>query len=86
MIGTAPPQELRDTGWLQKVGGAIHAPAAATCNESVYDFFVVKSCISDGVQSTHKIGDAGYTPPLPCQTHLQGDPEEGDGTANQGTG
>ena len=70
------PQELRDTGWLQKVGGTIHAPAAATCNESVYDFFVVKSCISDGVQSTHKIGDAGYTPHSPARLIFKGIPRK----------
>ena len=70
------PQELAETGWLQKVGGTIHAPNAATCNESVYDFFVVKSSIADGAQCTRKIGDAGYTPHSPARLVFKGIPRK----------
>ena len=34
--GTA--QELRDTGWLELVGGVIVAPDATTCNNRTIDF------------------------------------------------
>ena len=70
------PQDLAATGWLQKVGGTIHAPTAPTCNDSVYDFFVVKTCISSGVQSTHKIGDAGCTPHSPARLIFKGIPRK----------
>ena len=32
------PEELAATGWLEKVGGVVHAPGTPTCNGSVYDF------------------------------------------------
>jgi hypothetical protein len=70
------PQELAETSWLQKVGGIIHAPNAATCNDSVYDFVVVKSSISDGVQCARKIGDAGYTPHSPARLVFNGIPRK----------
>jgi len=70
------PQDLTATGWLQKVGGVIHAPTAATSNGSVYDYFVVKKTISDGVQCTCKIGDAGYTPHSPARLIFRGIPRK----------
>ena len=66
------PQELADTGWLQKVGGTVHAPDTATCNDSTYDFFVVKTTIADGVVCTRKIGDAGFTPHSPARLVFKG--------------
>eukprot|EP00973_Karenia_brevis_P060513 8416509-Karenia_brevis.AAC.1 len=37
------PQELEDTGWLQKVRGVVIAPDQGTCrpSERIIDFFVV---------------------------------------------
>eukprot|EP00973_Karenia_brevis_P017249 2368142-Karenia_brevis.AAC.1 len=35
------PELLATTNWLKVVGGVIVAPKSATCNGSVYDFFVV---------------------------------------------
>ena len=79
MIGgdwNCTPEELTATGWLQKVGGVIHAPSSPTCNGHVYDFFVVKACISDGVQSTHVIGDAGLNPHSPSRLIYKGIPRK----------
>ncbi len=70
------PADLAATGWLQKVGGVIHAPSAPTCNGNVYDFFVVAAGISDQVQSTHKIGDAGFTPHSPASLIFKGSPRK----------
>jgi len=42
MIGgdwNCTPEELTATGWLQKVGGVIHAPSSPTYNGHVYDLF-----------------------------------------------
>lgn len=32
------PQALAGTGWVELVGGVIHAPDQPTCNDNVYDF------------------------------------------------
>ena len=64
------PADLAATGWLQKVGGVIHAPNAPTCNGSVYDFFVVAAGISDQVRSTHVIGDVGLTQHSPARLEV----------------
>ena len=68
------PEELIATGWLKKVGGIVHAPKSPTCNGSIYDFFVVAASISDQVQSTHLIGDAGLNPHHPSRLIFKGAP------------
>ena len=70
------PAELAATGWLQKVGGVIHAPSAPTCNGNVYDFFVVAAAISDQVHSCHVIGDALMTPHSPSRLFFKGTPRK----------
>ena len=70
------PAELEATGWLQKVGGVIHGPSVPTCNESVYDLFVVAAAISDQVHSCHVIGDAGMTPHSPPRLFFKGTPRK----------
>ena len=66
------PAELGATGWLRKVGGIIHAPQAATCNGKVHDFCVVAACLSDQVQGTYTIGDAGLNPHSPSRLLFRG--------------
>jgi exonuclease III len=56
------PAQLLATGWPAKVGGIIKAPAAATCNDSTYDYFVVARELDSAVMGVHVIGDAGLTP------------------------
>ncbi len=58
------------------MGGVIHAPAAPTCNDCVYDFFVVSASISDQVHSCVVIGDAGMTPHSPARLHFKGTPRK----------
>ena len=70
------PEDLAATGWLRKVGGVIHAPAAPTCNGKLYDFFVVVETISDQVQSTHVIAAVGFTPHSPSRLIFKGPPRK----------
>ena len=70
------PADLTKTGWLDKVGGVIHAPSSPTCNGKIYDFFVVAKSISDQVQSTHLIADAGFTPHSPARLIFRGLPRK----------
>ena len=51
-------------------------PSAPTCNDSVYDFFVVSASISDQVHSCVVIGDAGMTPHSPARLHFKGTPRK----------
>ena len=68
------PAELIATGWVKKVGGVVHAPRSETCNGKVYDFFVVCKGISDFVQGTFAIGDAGLNPHSPARIVIKGIP------------
>ena len=70
------PAELEATGWVEKVGGVVHAPKAATCNGKVYDFFVVAATVSHNVQGTYAIGDAGLTPHSPARLLFRGIPRK----------
>ena len=36
------PEEIVSSGWLQLVGGQIHAPSLPTCNRSIYVYFVLE--------------------------------------------
>ena len=70
------PQELRDTGWIKRINGVIHAPEAETCNGKVYDFFVVAAGLSDHIQGAFTIGDAGFHPHSPCRLVIRGVPRK----------
>ena len=66
------PEDLAATGWVQRVGGVIKAPAGPTCNDNTYDFFVVSKSIADDVNSVHLIGDAGLSPHHPVRLIMRG--------------
>ena len=57
------PAELTQTGWLETVGGVIHAPGVATCNDKVYDFFITSQSIAHAVKRVATVADGG------CWTH-----------------
>ena len=65
------PEELQATGWLQKVGGVVCAPRAATCNGRVTSFFVVAASIAEAVQSVHAVADAGFHPHSPVRLYFK---------------
>ena len=56
------PEELASTGWLELVGGVIHAPKAATCHDRIFDFFVVSADLSHAVVCTRLVGDTQCVP------------------------
>ena len=66
------PEELNATRWLKRVSGVIVAPAAPTCNDSTYDFFVVHRSIVHLVHSVHKVADAELSPHSPARLILKG--------------
>ena len=68
------PSELAATGWVELVGGTIHAPKAATCNGKVYDFFVVKRSFQHAVNSVHVVADELFHPHSPARLLLRGSP------------
>ncbi len=68
------PAELAATGWLELVDGIIHAPQAATCNDKIYDYFVVKAACRHAVHSVHTISDAIYWPHSPVRLLLRSAP------------
>ncbi len=43
------PEALAASGWLSLVGGQVVAPAAATCNGKVYDYFVISDAFKHAV-------------------------------------
>ena len=60
------PAVLRSTSWLNMVGGMIVAPNEATCNGSVYDFFVVSKGLAPAVAGVQRLEDAGLVPHWPA--------------------
>ena len=66
------PEELKASGWLKRVKGVIVAPAAPTCNDNTFDYFVVHRSIAHLVHSVHKVADAGLSPHSPARLILKG--------------
>ena len=51
-----PPQLLLQSGWLEIVQGVIVAPDPPTCNDSVYDYFVVHWSLAHAVAGVQQVG------------------------------
>ena len=68
------PQALLDTGWLDLVGGVVHAPEHATCNGKVYDFFITSRCCSHAVRRVTTVDDAEFKPHSPARMWLDAKP------------
>ena len=56
------PQDLISTGWLQLVGGTVHAPSLPTCNGRVIDFFVTSATLAFAVVAATVVSDTGTYP------------------------
>ena len=54
----------------------MHAPSSEACNGKVYDFFVVCKSMSDFVQCTFAIGDAGLNPHSAARIVIRGIPRK----------
>ena len=57
------PAALAETGFVDLIGGVIHAPSDATCGKRTYDYFVVSRDLSPAVYSVHAVADG------PCRPH-----------------
>ena len=68
------PKALADTGWVELVGGAIHAPDQPTCNDKVYDFFIVSRNCSHAVRRVATIADAECKPHHPTRIWIDARP------------
>ena len=56
------PATLRSSGWLELVGGEVHAPADDTCDGRTLDFFVLPTCLRPAVRGVATITDATAAP------------------------
>ncbi len=66
------PDLLRDSGWLETVGGTICAPTTPTCNYSVNDYFIVANSVVHAVVGVSVVSDAGLQPHSPVRLYLAG--------------
>ena len=67
------PTQLKDTGWLQLVGGVIVAPKLAACNARTIDFFVVSKDLAAAVAGIVVIDDAVCNPHSPVRLYIRAD-------------
>ena len=66
------PEMLEAAGWLNMVGGVVHAPTQPTCHGHVYDYFVVHKAISPAVVATQRLEDGGLFPHFPTRLLVRG--------------
>ena len=66
------PEALSATGWPRMIDGCIIATTLPTCNESVYDFFVVSQGLRHAVKGVQRIKGAGLQPHFPVRLLLSG--------------
>ena len=67
------PTALADSGWLQMVGGVIFATTLNTCNDNIYDYFVVHRSIAHAVAGVKRLEDTGCNPHWPTRLIMRGD-------------
>ena len=65
------PQVIEQSGWLQLVKGRIVSTTLPTCNDNVYDFYVVCSPLAAGVRGVSRVLDAGVYPHFHVRLYLQ---------------
>ena len=53
------PKALSESRWLSMVKGVICATPLPTCNDSVYDFFVVHKSLAHAVAGDQRVDDGG---------------------------
>ena len=68
------PAMLEASSWLGLAGGAVVAPAASTCGERVYDFFVVSKSVLPAVIGGRRMPSRAahaHPPPAQRRTHTK---------------
>ena len=68
------PELLGECGWLQLARGVAFAPDLPTCNEKVYDFFVVSEGLAPAVFCVRTLEDGGFNPHSPVRMLLHARP------------
>ena len=66
------PEVLASSNWPRIMQGTIHAPPSPTCNEKVYDYFLVSSDISHAVVGVKRLSDGGCKPHWSVRLYLHG--------------
>ena len=67
------PDVLAKSGVLGMVRGTVFAPELPTCNEKVYDFFVVTNNFAHAVAGVQRIEGVGISPHFPARLLIRGD-------------
>ena len=67
------PNVIAESGFLQMVGGTLFAPANDTCNDNVYDYFVVSKAFAFAVVGTQRVDGVTMSPHRPVRLLLRGD-------------
>ena len=68
-----PPDVLAASRWLEVVDGVIFATELPTCNESVYNYFVVHRSLARAVVGVQRLEDGGMKPYWASRLLLRGD-------------
>ena len=68
------PEELINTGFVDLVGGVVHAPADVTCGGKRYDYFVVSSDLSPAIFSVNAVADGSFSPHCPVRMLIRATP------------
>ena len=68
------PGALRESGWLELVGGCIQASGQATCHNNEYDYFVIDARLQHAVIGVAIVVDSGVSPHSPVRLWMRGHP------------
>ena len=68
------PEQLRESGWLELVGGKIVAPTLPTCHKRTIDYFVVSKDLAGAVMGVLPVGDASCKPHKPVRMYIRARP------------
>ena len=65
------PETLSSTRFASAVRGIIIAPESPTCNQSVYDYFLISEGLLPCVAGVSRVDDAGLNPHWPARLYLR---------------
>ena len=67
-----PPEELMKSGWVDSIEGVIVATKSNTCNNSVFDYFVVSAKLRHAVRGIQLVNDHAFSPHHPARMYIDG--------------
>ena len=68
-----PPEVLMESGWVDSIEGVIVAPKVNTCNNSVYDYFIISVKLRHAVRGVQVVNDHQFSPHHPTRMYIDGD-------------